>query len=112
MTCFVVSRQAGPAWVDGKSAFDQTGADEHTVFMGALEKEGLVLVAGPLAGTAHGRIRVLVVVEAADEAQIHRRLADDPWVVSRHLVTTGVEAWTPLFGADRLSNPSRGADVG
>jgi uncharacterized protein YciI len=70
--------------------------------MNSLSDEGFVLFAGPLAGSEHDRIRVLLIAEAANEADINRRLADDPWVRTQRLRTTSVEAWTLLIGAECL----------
>jgi uncharacterized protein YciI len=56
--------------------------DEHAAFMDALAQKGVLLFAGPLAGTEHGRLRVLLVADAKDEAEIHRHLADDPWLAT------------------------------
>jgi uncharacterized protein YciI len=105
---FAVTRQAGPGWTDGKGAFDQPGASDHAVFMNTLAEEGLVLFAGPLAGSERGRIRVLLIAEAQDENEIRRRLAADPWLLSQRLVTTSVESWTPLVGAEQLAVTSPG----
>lgn len=100
---FAVIRDAGPAWTDGKGAFEQPGVDKHAAFMNALADEDLVLFAGPLAGSEHGRIRALLIVKADNEAVIHDRLAADPWAQSQRLVTTRVEPWTLFVGADRIS---------
>ena len=102
MTLFAVIREAGPAWSDGKGAFEQPGANEHAAFMAGLADEGLILLAGPLAGSETGRIRVLLIADAAHEADIRRRLADDPWAITQRLMTVTVEPWTVLAGADRL----------
>jgi uncharacterized protein YciI len=103
MSYFAVIRDAGPAWTDGKGAFEQPNVDKHAAFMNALTDEGIVLFAGPLAGSEHGRIRALLIVKADNEAVIHDRLAADPWAQSQRLVTTSVEPWTLLVGADRIS---------
>jgi uncharacterized protein YciI len=100
---FAVIRDAGPAWTDGKGAVEQPSVDKHAAFMNALADEGIVLFAGPLAGSEHGRIRALLIVKADNEAVILDRLAADPWVHSRQLVTTSVEPWTLFVGADRMS---------
>ena len=71
--------------------------------MNALADEGFVLFAGPLAGTEHGRVRALVIVHAASEAEVERRFADDPWARSQQLRTGTVEPWTILAGAERLT---------
>jgi uncharacterized protein YciI len=101
MSSFAVIREAGPAWTDG-GIYEQSGADDHAAFMGALAEEGFVVFAGPLAGTETGLVRVLLIIDADEEAEIHRRLAEDPWVRSDLLRTTSVERWLVLVGADRL----------
>ena len=107
MSYFAVIREAGPAWTDGKSTFDQPAVNNHTEFMNALGNQGLVLFAGPLAGSEHGRIRVLLIIDAADEAEIHRRLADDPWALPQRLVTVSIEPWNIFLGAERLAAAQR-----
>jgi uncharacterized protein YciI len=101
MSLFAITREAGPSWADGKGAFEQPGVNDHVAFMNNLADQGFVLFAGPLAGSEHDRIRVLLIAEAGSEADIHRRLADDPWARTQ-LVTTSVEPWNLLVGADRL----------
>jgi len=102
MTLFAVTREAGPTWIEGSGAFDQPGVNEHAAFMGELADQGLVLFAGPLAGTESDRIRVLLIAEADDEADVRSRLADDPWEASKRITTVGVEPWALLVGAERL----------
>jgi uncharacterized protein YciI len=104
MTAFAVIREAGPAWTDGTGIYGQPAVEEHARFMNALADEGFVLFAGPLAGSEHGRVRALVIVDAASEAEIHRRLADDPWVRTQQLLTVSIEPWNVLVGAERLSS--------
>lgn len=103
MSYFAVIREAGPVWIDGQGAFEQPGANDHAAFMTALADEGLVLCAGPLGGSERGRIRVLLIGDAADEHEIGRRLADDPWERAKRLVTVSVEPWNIFVGASRLS---------
>ena len=98
MSTFAVIREAGPAWGDG-GIYEQPGASEHAAFMNALAASGFILLAGPLAGTEHGRVRVLLIVNADDEDEIHRRLAEDPWVPMEQLVTATIEPWQILVGA-------------
>ena len=103
MNLYAVHREAGPTWIEGKGAFDQPGVGDHAAFMNGLAEEGLVCVAGPLAGSESGRIRVLLIADADDEAQIVERLAADPWELSHRITTTSVEPWALLVGA--LSQP-------
>ena len=99
MTLFAVHRKAGPAWLEGKGAFDQPGVNGHAAFMNDLAAEGMLLAAGPLAGTEAGQIRVLLIADAANEAEIVERLADDPWERSEQITTALIEQWTLLVGA-------------
>jgi uncharacterized protein YciI len=105
MSCFAVIREAGPAWADGGIAA-QPAVDDHARFMNALADEGFVLYAGPLAGTEQGRLRALLVINAADTDEIHRRLADDPWTTSNRLRITSVEPWNVLVGAALVGQPT------
>ena len=102
MSLFAVTREAGPSWSEGKGAFEQPAADDHAAFMNKLADEGFALFAGPLAGSERDRIRVLLIAEAVSASDVHRRLADDPWARTQRLMTTSVEPWNLLVGADRL----------
>ena len=103
MSYFAVIRDAGPTWTDGKGAFEQPDVEAHVAFMNALADEGIVLFAGPLAGSEQGRVRALVIVDTDDETAIHARLAADPWAVASRIVTTSVEPWNLFVGADRMA---------
>jgi len=105
MGYYAVTRDAGPGWTDGTGAFEQPGASDHAIFMNGLAEEGFLLLAGPLAGSEAGRIRVLLVASAESQAEIHDRLAVDPWVKSQRLVTASVESWIPIVGTERLATP-------
>jgi uncharacterized protein YciI len=98
MTRYAVIREAGPGWADG-GINGQPAVSEHSAYMQTLADEGLLVSAGPLAGSERGRLRALLVLEAEDEAEIHRRLRDDPWARSGQLVVASVEPWTILVGS-------------
>ena len=102
MSLFAITREAGPGWTEGKGAFEQPAVEDHAGFMNALAGEGFVLFAGPLAGSEHDRIRVLLIADADSEADIHKRLADDPWAPTQRLVITSIEPWNLMVGAERL----------
>jgi uncharacterized protein YciI len=104
MSYFAVIREAGPAWTDGKGISDQPAVGDHAAFMNVLADQGFVLFGGPLAGSEHGRLRALLIVDAGSEAEIHRRLADDPWVHTGQVLTTSVEPWTIFVGAERAAS--------
>ena len=103
MSHYAVMREAGPGWTDGEGIAAQPAVGDHAAFMNALADEGFVLFGGPLAGSEHGRVRALLIVNAGSEDEIHRRLADDPWVPTGQLVTTTIEPWNIIVGAERLS---------
>jgi uncharacterized protein len=106
MNAYAVIREAGPGWTDGGIA-DQPAVADHAAFMTDLADEGLLLFAGPLAGTESGRVRALLIVNADSEDEIRNRLADDPWVDSDRLVFKSIEPWNLVVGAERLSALAR-----
>lgn len=67
----------GPHWDPARGRREQSGWDDHATFMDALVTEGVVVLGGPV-GDVDGE-RVLLVVEASDEAEIRTRLGEDPW---------------------------------
>jgi uncharacterized protein YciI len=104
MSYFAVIREAGPAWTDGNGIGEQPAVSDHAAFMNVLADQGFVLFGGPLAGSERGRLRVLLIVNAGSEAEIQRRLADDPWVRTEQLLTVSIEPWNIFVGAERLSS--------
>lgn len=76
--------------------------NDHAAFMNTLADEGVVLFAGPLADGEHDRIRVLLIANDANETNVRGRPADDPWERAQRVVTTSVEPWNLLVGAERL----------
>jgi uncharacterized protein YciI len=104
MSLFAVTREAGPGWSDG-GIYEQPSVTEHASFMNAVAEEGFILFGGPLAGSDHGRVRVLLIVEAESEDEIHRRLANDPWMATEQLRTVSIEPWNILVGAGRFTSP-------
>jgi uncharacterized protein YciI len=101
MSYFAVTREAGPGWIYG-GINAQPGLEDHAAFMNALAEQGVVLLAGPLAGTEQGRLRALLIVNADSQHDIARRLGNDPWTISGHLEVRSIEPWTIFVGAERL----------
>ena len=98
MTLFVVEYGNGPGYDPGRGRREQDSWDEHSAFMDTLVEDGFVLLGGPLGDGD----RVLLVVEALDEAEIRSRLAEDPWEPLRILTVERTERWTVwLDGRDR-----------
>ena len=106
MSYYAVIREAGPGWIDGGIAAQPDVAD-HAAFMNKLADEGLVVFAGPLAGTETARLRALLIMEANTEGEIRERLADDPWMHTDRLAITRIEPWNLIVGTERLPAPAR-----
>jgi uncharacterized protein YciI len=102
---YAVIREAGPGWIEGGIAAQPDTAD-HAAFMNALADEGVVLFAGPLAGTENGRLRALLIMNTDSEDEIRHRLADDPWTDTDRLAITTIEPWSLIVGAERLPAPA------
>jgi hypothetical protein len=93
---FVVWRDRGPAWDETRDRREQDGWDAHAAFMDGLVESGLIELGGPVGdGT-----RVLHICRAAGEAEVRRRLADDPWP-EEMLYVASVEPWEVLLDAGR-----------
>jgi uncharacterized protein YciI len=88
---YLVERARGPGWDYSRGRREQDGWDEHAAFMDALVEEGFVVLGGPM-GEGDGD-NVLLVVDAGNEADIHARLAEDPWE-DELLTTASVKPWS------------------
>ena len=83
MARFVVTRAPGPAWDPDRPTREQAGWDPHAAFMDELAEERFIAFGGP----AGSQNKVVLVVEASDEATIRARLERDPWSVAGLLRT-------------------------
>jgi len=90
---FAVIRDLGPAWDRGRSMREQPGWERHAAFMDGLADEGFIVLGGPLGDEA----RILLIVLAADEGEIERRFAEDPWGEDM-LRIASIEPWTIVLG--------------
>jgi uncharacterized protein YciI len=91
---FVVLRTRGPAWDEALPLTAQADWRGHAAFMDALVEEEFIRLGGPLEGTRDA----LLVVEAADVAEIVARLAEDPWTKSGLLTISQISPWTLRLG--------------
>jgi hypothetical protein len=85
----VTITRSGPEYDRAKPLEEQSGWDDHAVFMDALVGEGFIVLGGPL-GDGY---RVVHAVEAESEEAVRETLALDPWAGS-HLRVETVEPWT------------------
>ena len=95
MASFLVSSIWGSNRDPARGRREQDGWDEHAAFMDGLVDDGFVVLGGPL-----DEEEALLLVEAADEAEVRSRLAEDPWKAMGMLETGEIRPWT--IWLDRL----------
>jgi hypothetical protein len=98
---FAVIREGGARWDHARPPHEQDAWDEHLAFMGGLAESGFVVLGGWLAAAP----RTLLVVDAHDEADVHRRLEGDPYTAMELLAIASVEPWEVLLGLELLAAP-------
>ena len=86
---FALTLVHAPGWDSSRPIREQPAWDEHAAFMDGLVADGFILLGGPL-GSGD---RTLHVVDATDEGEIRRRLAEDPWARSGLLEVGSIEPW-------------------
>jgi uncharacterized protein YciI len=98
MGTFAVTRERFNQWDWSRDMREQDNWHAHAAFMDELTAEGFIVLGGPV---GDGR-RVLLIVEAADETSIGKRLAADPWTGTL-LRTERIEPWEILLRAPASS---------
>jgi len=66
----------------------------HAVFMTALQRDGFIVLGGPLDGTPD----VLLIARANDEAEVRARLSEDCWARNGLLRIKQIVPWTLRLG--------------
>ena len=94
-TLFVVTRTKGQAWDATKPMHSQEQWPEHVTFMNQLAAVGFVVLGGPIGDEGN----ILLVLDAADESEVHSTLARDPWSQSGILEVHAIQRWTILLHA-------------
>ena len=79
----------GAGWDDSRGIRQQLQWAEHAAFMDGLVVDGFILLGGPV---GDGQ-QTLHVVEAHDEGDVRRRLADDPWARAGLLEVGSIQPW-------------------
>jgi hypothetical protein len=102
---FLLSMAHGPNWDESRGIREQDEWDAHARFMDALVDDAFVVLGGPVGD----RQRVMLVVEADDEAEIEQHLCEDPWQPMGVLRIGSIEPWSVwLDGTGRAA--SAGSD--
>jgi len=89
MMFLVILRRSGPEYDHSKPLEEQSGWLDHAAFMDGLVDDGFIVLGGVLGD----ELRTAHAVEAASEAEVRERFAEDPWSGS-HLVVDSVDPWT------------------
>jgi uncharacterized protein YciI len=109
MANFAVTTVHGPNWDSAKQGLsgirEQDGWTEHAAFMDALVDDGFVILGGPLGDGAEA----LLIVAAADEAEVRARMAGDPWRPMGLLDVGEVRPWTIWLDAREVAGQPGGA---
>ncbi|HUJ50357.1 MAG TPA: hypothetical protein VLW25_09160 [Bryobacteraceae bacterium] len=92
---FAVIRTRGDAWQPALSLEQQVDWRGHAVFMNGLQKEGFVVLGGPLEGTPD----VLLIIRSSTQDEIRARLEADPWTSLDLLRVSRISPWTIRLGS-------------
>jgi uncharacterized protein YciI len=95
MDLFAVIRTRGGAWQPGLPLESQPDWGAHASFMNALQKEGFVVIGGPLEDSPD----VLLIVLANSPEEIIERFAADPWTGQDLLRISRISPWTLRLGS-------------
>jgi uncharacterized protein YciI len=95
MKLFAVIRTQGEAWRRSVPLENQPDWAAHASFMNSLQKEGFIVLGGPLENTPD----VLLIVRASNADEIIERLAADPWTVQDLLRIGRISPWKVRLGA-------------
>lgn len=93
---FAVTRVRGKAWDPNRPMRAQAQWPAHAEFMDDLATKRFVMLGGPLDVNEK---KTLLIVDAADEAEIRSTLAQDPWSKSAIMEIQSIELWTVLLQA-------------
>lgn len=89
MANFALTLVHGPHWNESRGIREQQGWNQHAAFMDSLVDDGFILLGGPIGD----RRQTLHVIEAADEQEIRRRVAEDPWAHAGLLEVGSIQPW-------------------
>ena len=95
MKLFAVIRTRGEAWIPSLGLAEQPEWDTHASFMNDLQKEGLIVLGGPLEDSPD----VLLIFRSSGPEEIRTRLEDDPWTTRGLLRISRISTWTLRLGS-------------
>ena len=89
-------------WDPAKPPQAQDGFERHVKYMGSLEADGFIVLAGLMQKTND----VLFLFRAESEAEVRRRLAEDPWQQDGHARLVRLEELSVRTGPAELRDHS------
>jgi uncharacterized protein YciI len=95
MNLFAVIRTRGDAFDASWPLEEQPEWDAHAQFMNGLQREGVIVLGGPLEGTPD----VLLIFRAKSAEEIRNRLENDPWTSRDLLRISRIAPWTLRLGS-------------
>lgn len=95
MKLFAVVRTRGEAWNSALELEQQPDWEAHCVYMNALQRDGFIVLGGPLEQTPD----VLLIFRAESADEIEQRLDGDPWTASGLLRVSRIAEWDVRLGS-------------
>jgi uncharacterized protein YciI len=100
MAYYVIRSEQGPAWNSSLSMREQKLWTEHAAYINSLLSADKMILGGPI---GDGKpYRAMVVFVAGSEAEVRKRLADDPWYKAGVLRVVLIENWNMTATNDKL----------
>jgi uncharacterized protein YciI len=97
---FAAIIQRTEKWDRTREAHEQDGFAGHAAFVGGLEKEGFIALAGLMVPSEE----VLFIFLADSEEQVRQRMSQDPWQQDGHARLIRVEEIHIRIGAPKQDN--------
>jgi hypothetical protein len=97
---FAAIVQRTELWDPSREAHEQDGFAGHATFVGGLEREGFIALAGLMQPSTD----VLFIFLADSEEEVRRRMAQDPWQQDGHAKLIRVEEIHIRIGAPQQPN--------
>jgi hypothetical protein len=102
---FAAIVQRASSWDLSRPPQEQAGFELHAKYMGTLEAEGFIALAGLLQESGD----VLFIFRAENEAEVRGRLSQDPWQQDGHVRLVRLEEIAIRIGAPQAPPAASGA---
>ena len=100
MAYYVVRSEQGPSWNPAQSMREQKLWTEHAAYINSLLATDKMILGGPIGeGNPY---RAMIVLVAANEAEVRQRLSEDPWYKAGVLRAVSIERWEMIATSDKL----------